>query len=1185
LRTADAHARRRAVTCFDRPLALEAGAGTGKTSTLVARIVAWCLGPGWERALVEHPGESLERIARRVASGVFAITFTEAAASEMLERTASALGRVARRERLIGLEIADPEAYANRATHLVSAVDLLEISTIHAFCMRVLRDQSIGLGLHPGFQLDADGEATAALARAVVAERWPDLLDGGDRAALALARRAVGAQHLVDGLVELAGSGVVGDELAGATVDPTMVRAAFREACEELHGALAGLEFPKGLTKPPLLRDALADWLAAEPLDDAASDLVRASAGIGELAKEPRTWRKGVDALQKGLRKVGDEQRIVAASQRWCEAFDVFESYDPAHYGAAAAVLAPLLDEVVARRRREGWLGFDDLLAEAARWARAGGAGVEAWRRRIRQLLVDEFQDTDVRQCDLVEALALRGPLEERPGLFVVGDPKQSIYGWRAADLSAYEGLLERLRAEGGEVHTLSVNFRSSQAILDEVERMLVPHLVHEPGVQAAFAPLVAPERGGDAPPPVGSAALEYWTTWVTDPAGAPTAPSSPRTTAIEAAALAADIVARRAADPSLRHDHIAVLMRTTTDQEVVLRSLREAGVPFSVAKERSFWHHREVRDAALHLCAVLDRSDEVALVATLRSPHTGMPDGAFVLVWEELLALARTLGGGDDAPALARLDALLRDAARRLSVELPGAAVSPHWPALVLEQLAALGALRRAWRTATLTEFMELVRASNAAGAGEAARRLGRFRSNNFERFHAQFEERVRATNGDTLELLRFLRSRRDEPGAAEPQRPEGDAVLVSTIHGAKGLEFPVVYLVSGHKGRRTSDGATSGTTRARRDRHGLALSLLGFAGLGYTSAMRRMQRIEEAELARLLYVAVTRAKTRLVVAASAGPDHRLGDKAPGSFAEALGHRRPAELRAHFETVSTVDAQAELVDAHGVVWRFTRASAVPPVSGLEADERIDLARVAADVASLAAARRVAAERAAAPLALPASADLPELAREPEQPEQPEARPRAEAAAGSDGELGAGSGAAARAASLVGTRLHLLLAARTRGDRSPAAFERARAALDAELAGEVRAAALARFDEVARALAQGPLLARLDALCDDDSVDGPHVEVPVLVAAGAGDAPASHYSGAADLVLRDERGWAVVDFKTDRLGSEAERDARAAHYAPQLERYAVAVQRALGLAQRPRRELWWLERGEISVLA
>ena len=144
-------------------------------------------------------------------------------------------------------------------------------------------------------------------------------------------------------------------------------------------------------------------------------------------------------------------------------------------------------------------------------------------RRGLRQLLVDEFQDTDRVQCDLVGYLAM-GDDGRRPGLFLVGDPKQSIYGWRNADLAAYEAFVGQVREAGGQVHALVVNHRSAPPVLDEVARLVGPVMEETPGLQPRFEPLLPSPANAEAPGFADGerAPVEHWVSWSFDAGGTP---------------------------------------------------------------------------------------------------------------------------------------------------------------------------------------------------------------------------------------------------------------------------------------------------------------------------------------------------------------------------------------------------------------------------------------------------------------------------------------------------------------------------------------------------------------------------------------------------------------------------------------------------------------------------------------
>src|SRR6185436_16540887 len=212
---------------------------------------------------------------------------------------------------------------------------------------------------------------------------------------------------------------------------------------------------------------------------------------------------------------------------------------DPALLDAARRALAPLLRRIEAELRARGIATFDALLTGAESLLARHPEVRSRIRRQIDQLLVDEFQDTDRVQCELLRWIALDGPRDERPGLFLVGDPKQSIYGWRSADLRAYDGFVELARRSGGDVEPLVENFRSVPAILSEVARVIAPVMREAPGLQPPFEPLLACEGRRDDPGFVqaGRAPVEHWVSWKR-------AAGKTKTTALEAAELEAAALA-----------------------------------------------------------------------------------------------------------------------------------------------------------------------------------------------------------------------------------------------------------------------------------------------------------------------------------------------------------------------------------------------------------------------------------------------------------------------------------------------------------------------------------------------------------------------------------------------------------------------------------------------------------------
>jgi ATP-dependent helicase/nuclease subunit A len=257
----DREARRLARTELERPLVLEAGAGTGKTTTLVARILAWCLGPGWQRAerrLAEAApaGATPERVAETVLAGVVAITFTEAAAAQMAARVAGALAELAAGREPKHLDLPAPSAAAagtlplfggqireTRARHLLSALDHLTVATIHAWCLRLLSAHPLEAGLHPRLVVDADGRRLDETVTEVVEARLQDAYGPDpDEDYLELAGRGIGPREIAEAVTELVRAGV---EAADLEEDPLGARpvaalvARLSRAARQLHRLVA----------------------------------------------------------------------------------------------------------------------------------------------------------------------------------------------------------------------------------------------------------------------------------------------------------------------------------------------------------------------------------------------------------------------------------------------------------------------------------------------------------------------------------------------------------------------------------------------------------------------------------------------------------------------------------------------------------------------------------------------------------------------------------------------------------------------------------------------------------------------------------------------------------------------------------------------------------------------------------
>ena len=1183
---ADRDARSLAQREYARPVALEAGAGTGKTAVLVARVCVWCLGEGWERSAARLSArgrsEAPERVASETLRRVVAITFTEAAAAEMAVRVGSALLDLEAGRPVVGIDsdvLPGGDALAHRARALVGALDQLGVRTIHAFCRRLLTAHALEAGLHPRFQVDASGASVDAVAREVMeAHLQRAYADPGEPDALALAALGFGPPEVEAALLVLLRGGVAADRLEADPVGPERagpylaalvgaLRAflhveagAFRalparqtapqtlEALDEAFALVRGFEADGELHG---LGEALSEIVAPKHLER----LKRWSRGRLETAAEQKAWPGDVAPLAEAA----------AELLRWLEHA---RSLDPERLALGHRVLAPLLREARELLRRRGIATFSALLQETERLLLGDPVLAARVRREIDQLLVDEFQDTDALQCEIVRSLALDGPAGERPGLFVVGDPKQSIYGWRNADLRAYEEFTAAMREAGGRRGTLCVNHRSVPAVLHEVESVVGPVMQPEPGVQPAFEPLVPCERlAADDAGRDGSAAVEHWVSWGWDADAERPAPElrAADALALEASAVARDLD-RLHRDHGMRWGAVALLFRSLGDADVYLEALRRAGVPYVVERDRHYYDRREVIDASALVRALLDPHDQVALVAALRSSVVGVPDAALVPLWERGFpeCFAEWVTGHGSARAL---EAVVRESASALPGAVPELERVEGWDACLVDFVRAAGDLRRACTEEPPDAFVERLRSTLGLEVSEACRALGRFRVSNLDRFFRDLRAALEAARGDLAHVLASLRHAVSEAREQEEGRPRpagDDAVRVLTIHGAKGLQFEHVYLLQAHKRHGTRPRAEAAVEIRGRT---TALRLFAQETLEAPIVKADTERVDAAEAVRTLYVAMTRAERRIVLAG------RLPAGAAGTrdghahWIAASAERAGGDLEAWMAEAAAAGRHSR--DEEGVRWVFPALDPAASPPAVRRPSAVSSPGVAEERA-LAARCEAAAARSARPFRAAASsaAELTEetaAVRYGGEPEGDTSRAPAEA---EDGGL---ERAEARA---VGSAVHAAL-------EHAGSPDAARRALASALGQWLPDPGSRPARERAAALLDGFLAGPLYERAAEIAAGVVARELPVLLPPEPGDEALGFVAGAADLVYRDpETGeWAVADYKTDAARGEP-LESHAQRYAAQGAVYVRAVQSALGLPSRPRFELWYVAAGE-----
>ena len=808
----DQEVRERIRTDLDANLCVEAGAGTGKTTVLVRRVV------------------EVLRTGRATVDDVAVITFTEAAAAELA-------GRVRQ-----GLEDAHGDASdeGERARIRAALRDLhrAHLETIHAFAASMLRERPVEAGLDPQFEVLDD--LAAQLHFPAAYERWllgvlsdeqPEIVTAVRRGFdLEQIRRLVGTVHAHRSLLPLAREHAPG--VTSGFVERVQEAA---EQCRELlphvgtdEIGAADMEAIVAFARALEAVRHIPEELDREILYRAPR--LRPTSGRQTSWSDPAFCRES-KALRRAVAEAIDEARDALRTE-------------------AIVGLLPLAEGFVAGyeadRRAEGVADFDDLLEWARDMLVASPEARAHFRRRFRVILVDEFQDTDPVQAEIVLLLASDDdPVDDwstmtpRPGgLTVVGDPKQSIYRFRRADIAVYDAVRHGPLAAGDA--PLVQNFRSVGGILSWANEVFDRLLVEKRGIQPANTAL----RAGDA-----RLADESLSVCVVHGEVVLEEGRRPRTddTRTEEARLLAMQIRHAVESGWMVRDRlhgderpatyadVAVLLPRRTALDIYLDAFRRAGVPVRAEGGRSFFQRQEVRDLANVLLAADDPLDQVALIACLRSSAFGCSDQDIFLHHAAGNRLDYRLDHTGGPASVAEAMAVLRDLHDLRSRVSLGVFVRAVLQETRLVEIALAG-----WdgqqSAANLLKLADRARAFSASGAGGL-------------RAFARWLAEQRAASDEA------------EAGIAEET---DDVVQVMTIHAAKGLEFPIVALANLHT-RPRAEVEPVPDRRARR----LHVRILAgeFKTPGFTAAWEGAKEQKDAEEMRLLYVAVTRARDHLIV------------------------------------------------------------------------------------------------------------------------------------------------------------------------------------------------------------------------------------------------------------------------------------------------------------------------------
>ena len=845
-----------------RDILVTAGAGSGKTRVLVERYIS---------LLHDH----------RVPE-IAAVTFTDAAAMEMRERV--------RRELLARPELARHH----------EDIDEAVIGTIHSLCFMILTEHPVEAGIDPAVRILSEDEAEFELQQACI-DAMEDAAEVDDHRALAL--RELSVYHAT---VELPHMVQRRDEVEAA------FEALGKDADDWRENILARLGnrlVPAVEAMRPQLSEDV-EWLQdayTGPGEDALygrmsgflADLGDPSmGGTTELFERMLKARQHIHLGTGSSKNWLDIQRIrdiwrefrdrvdeLGKLPRWNEhdetALEVLKSL--------ASLFRDACERYRARKREMAALDYLDLELEATSLLSEYPQLAASYRNRFRHLMVDELQDTNPAQIKLLQVLS-HGDKEESPELqrFFVGDVKQSIYRFRGGDVRNF-ARLHQITKKTGVVHALSQSFRAHGPLVKTLNT-LFEAVFQDPQEEFEAHMQQMTGRGDDCPR---KPYLVLMPVSDSTPQGAKVNDSDRRRA--EADAVAREIAhllhtqtpvwdrEEKQMRPARQSD-VAVLLRRLTNVHLFEQALESHRVHYRTPTGAGFFTRQEILDLTSLLTWLAEPEDNIALVGALRSPLFMIDDRTLLalrpgkgdLLWllanppDSLVEEARFLCG--------RAAEVLTDLRERTSLSGPEA---------LLERALEVTGFEAAW--------------APLQGGDQALANI------------RKFVELARTLADHSLdEFVTYVQRRRDELEAREGQAvlDDSDAVRLLTVHGAKGLEFPIVFVPESHVAPHRSWESVRW-----RGEEGVSITLTppeeggsrrrpGF----YTYLFQRDEAEDKAEHKRLFYVAATRAADLLYISGDAG---EKADSWLASAQSALGPTPPDGVEIREPLVIDLDAVA----------------------------------------------------------------------------------------------------------------------------------------------------------------------------------------------------------------------------------------------------------------------------------
>ncbi|MFH1429350.1 MAG: UvrD-helicase domain-containing protein [Candidatus Margulisiibacteriota bacterium] len=797
--------QKQAIETLDKNICVSAGAGSGKTSVLTERFIY----------ILQAEQQNDPEFS---ADNILTLTFSEEAANEMKRRIAEGLEKRG---------LAD----------MVPELEKAYVSTIHAFCNRLLRENVFEAGLDPEFEV-LDGVEAGFMLSQNLEELFQKLFASKDADFLDLLS-VYSVDELKVSILDIYDKAGSFDLDIDKLLPPPV---AFDDTIAELNNCLDILASGRGFQMSEAIKKRMV--IVETEIKPAVKDIVRAG-----LEPAPSDIFDLLTNLKSKLDKRPTDPVYKETVDEYRNLIDklqsiVIENIARPYARSFQNLLVCFTQAVDQYKKANSLLDFDSLQTETIKLLRLHPDVLEHYQDQFRYILIDEYQDTNCLQDHLADLLSARSRL------FVVGDRQQAIYGFRNADdrlLLQKENCYSA--ADDSMVIRLQTNFRSTEQVLGGIN-YLFDGLWKENG--NTFQPLKAVRKHSSISPAVKMLQL----------------PEESRGAADRRFAEAGNIVKEitcfidqgEVNERKAQYGDIAILLRALSDLEIYEYALKSAGIPYTIVRSGNFYNQQEIKDVHNFIKSLLDPFDNFTLAEVLKSPLGAISDNA--LFW------------------------LIDNAERSLyfglkQLETIRGMTEADRNKLVLFRTVFNEAIREKSRMAPAELIIFIIRQTEFRNYLYMQDR-GAEKAGNIDKLINIALKYSRNNSGGILEFSNYLQKLMDE-GVKESEltiaADSENSVKILTVHKAKGLEFPIVFIPDLERGTVQKNSRPFNLTTGGR----LGCKLNGEKSYTYLDNEQQITAKETEEAKRLFYVACTRARDHLVFVGTKPADEKTaGKKSP---------------------------------------------------------------------------------------------------------------------------------------------------------------------------------------------------------------------------------------------------------------------------------------------------------------